>query len=49
MLSTVDEDEKVLLNTRNIITGKGNPNKWFLTEGDIYRLITRSKLPSAEK
>ena len=35
MLSTVDEDEKIkLLCDRNNITGKGNPNKWFLTEDD---------------
>ena len=48
MLSTVDEDEKVLLNTRNIITGKGNPNKWFLTEDGLYEVLMQSRKPIAK-
>lgn len=49
MLSTVDEDEKVLLNTRNIITGKGNPNKWFLTEDGLYEVLMQSRKPVAKQ
>ncbi len=34
---------------RYIPTGGGKQQANFLTEGDLYRLITHSKLPSAEK
>lgn len=33
----------------NIPTNSGNQDVLFITEGDIYRLIMKSKLPSAEK
>lgn len=33
----------------NIPTSSGNQDVLFITEGDIYRLIMKSKLPSAEK
>lgn len=33
----------------NIPTNSGNQDILFITEGDIYRLIMKSKLPSAEK
>ena len=34
---------------RDTITTKGNQEMSFIPEGDVYRLIVRSKLPSAEK
>lgn len=34
---------------RNIPTNGGNQEVSFIPEGDVYRLIIRSKLPSAEK
>ena len=34
---------------RGILTEGGNQEMTFIPEGDIYRLIIRSKLPSAEK
>lgn len=48
MLKTVDEDEKVRINTRNIITGKGNPLKWFLTEDGLYEVLMQSRKPIAK-
>ncbi len=33
----------------NIPTNSGNQDVLFITEGDIYRLIMKSKLPSAER
>lgn len=33
----------------NIPTNSGNQDVLFITEGDIYRLIMKSKLPSADK
>ena len=33
----------------NIPTSSGNQDVLFITEGDIYRLIMKSKLPSAEE
>lgn len=33
----------------NIPTSSGNQDVLFITEGDIYQLIMKSKLPSAEK
>ena len=33
----------------NIPTSSGNQDVLFITEGDVYRLIMKSKLPSAEK
>ena len=33
----------------NIPTDSGNQDVLFITEGDVYRLIMRSKLPSAER
>lgn len=33
----------------NIPTNSGNQDVLFITEGDIYRLIMKSKLPSAEE
>ena len=33
----------------NIPTNSGNQDVLFITEGDVYRLIMKSKLPSAEK
>ncbi len=44
MLKTVDEDEKVQINTRNIITGKGNPVKWFLTEDGLYEVLMQNTI-----
>lgn len=49
MLKTVDEDEKVQINTRNIITGKGNPIKWFLTEDGLYEVLMQSRKPIAKQ
>lgn len=34
---------------RNILTNGGDQEVSFIPEGDVYRLIVRSKLPSAEK
>ena len=34
---------------RYVLTDGGNQEMAFIPEGDIYRLIIRSKLPSAEK
>lgn len=34
---------------RGILTAGGNQEMSFIPEGDVYRLITHSKLPSAEK
>ena len=34
---------------RRILTNGGEQEMLFITEGDVYRLITRSKLPSAER
>ena len=34
---------------RGVLTEGGNQEMTFIPEGDIYRLIIRSKLPSAEK
>lgn len=48
MLKTVDEDEKIQINTRNIITGKGNPLKWFLTEDGLYEVLMQSRKPIAK-
>ena len=48
MLSTVDKNEKILLNTRNIITGKGNPNKWFLTEDNEDEKLMQTILASGQ-
>lgn len=33
----------------NIPTNSGNQDVLFITEGDVYRLIMKSKLPAAEK
>lgn len=50
MIQSVDEDEKVFLNTRNIFTGnKGNPNKWFLTENGVYEVLFLSTKPIAKE
>ena len=49
MLKTVDDDEKIQLNTRNIITGKGNPVKWFLTEDGLYEVLMQSRKPIAKQ
>ena len=49
MLKTVDEDEKIQINTRNIIAGKGNPIKWFLTEQGLYEVLANSRKPIAKK
>ena len=49
LLQSVDEDEKMILNTRNIITGKGNPNKWFLTEDGLYEVLMQSRKPIAKE
>lgn len=34
---------------RDTLTQRGNQEMSFIPEGDVYRLIVRSKLPSAEK
>lgn len=34
---------------RSTLTNGGNQEMLFITEGDVYRLISRSKLPEAEK
>ena len=34
---------------RDTPTDGGNQSLSFITEGDVYRLITHSKLPAAEK
>lgn len=51
MLNSVDLDEKVLLNTRNNNTsnGKGNPEKWFLTEDGLYEVLMQSRKPIARR
>ena len=55
MLSSVDEDEKVLLNvsvnsTCNNFTSEGNKkhNKWFLTEDGLYEVLMQSTKPIAK-
>ena len=51
MLNSVDLDEKILLNTRNNNTsnGKGNPEKWFLTEDGLYEVLMQSRKPIARR
>lgn len=34
---------------RSVLSNGGNQNKKFIDEGNLYRLITRSKLPQAEQ
>ena len=51
MLNSVDLDEKILLNTRNNNTsnGRGNPEKWFLTEDGLYEVLMQSRKPIARR
>lgn len=49
MLKTVDEDEKIQINTRDVITGKGNPLKWFLTEKGLYQVLVNSRKTIAKQ
>lgn len=53
MLKMIDEDEKKLLvmNTRISSTsnGRGNPNKWFLTEYGLYEVLMQSRKPIARR
>ena len=51
MLNSVDMDEKILLNTRNNNTsnGKGNPEKWFLTEDGLYEVLMQSRKTIARR
>lgn len=49
MLKSVDEDEKVQMNTTNIFRSKGNPNKWFLTENGLYEVLMLSSKPIAKE
>lgn len=37
------------LSTRQVPTNGGNQQKTFIPESDVYRLVMRSKLPSAER
>lgn len=49
MLETVDEDEKILLSTRNnSATARGSASKkWFLTENGLYEVLFQSRKPIA--
>jgi len=51
MLNTIDSDEKKLLNTRssNTSNGRGNPEKWFLTEYGFYEVLMQSRKPIARR
>lgn len=51
MLNTVDNDEKVLLSTRNDdTTARGNAtDKWFLTEDGLYEVLMQSRKPIARR
>ena len=50
MIKQVDKEERLL---RTIIgeigKGKGNPNKWFLTEDGLYEVLMQSRKPIAKK
>lgn len=48
MLSQVEYDEKILINTRNNSTSnRGNPNMWFVTELGLYNVLSQSRKPIA--
>ena len=51
MLNNVDPDEKVLINTRSnsASIGRGNPEKWFLTEYGLYEVLMQSRKPIARR
>lgn len=51
MISRVDDDEKILLNTHGNIegNGRGNPQKWFLTEDGLYEVLMQSRKPIARR
>ena len=51
MLKTVDDDEKVLLSTRNNnTTARGNATeKWFLIEDGLYEVLMQSRKPIARR
>ena len=50
MLKSIDDDEKVQINTTNIVgsISAGNPNKWFLTENGLYEVLMQSRKPIAK-
>lgn len=48
MLRQVEQDEKILVNTRNNSTSnRGNPNMWFVTELGLYNVLSQSRKPIA--
>ena len=51
MLKSIDDDEKVQINTTNIVgsISTGNPNKWFLTEDGLYEVLMQSRKPIAKQ
>lgn len=51
MLATIDEQEKVLVSTRNNNTNaRGNAvDKWYLTEYGLYEVIMQSRKPIARR
>ena len=51
MLDTIDSEEKRLMNTRssNTSKGRGNPQKWFLTEYGLYEVLMQSRKPVARR
>ena len=50
MLETVDDDEKLLMNTRsNSTSARGSAStKWFLTEDGLYEVLMQSRRPLAK-
>lgn len=51
MLATIDEQEKVLMSTRNNNTNaRGNAvDKWYLTEYGLYEVLMQSRKPIARR
>ena len=51
MLKTVENDEKILVSTRNTTTtARGNASdKWFVTELGLYNVLSQSRKPVARK
>lgn len=47
-MDRLDDDEKGSVK-RRLLTMGGEQDVKFIPEGDVYRLITHSKLPAAEK
>ena len=49
LMSRIDNDEKILVNTIGLTEGIGNPNKWFLTEDGLYEVLMQSRKPIAKE